>query len=115
MAGNMLDRNTAFQAGEAALRAGETWTLTNSGLADDAALTTPATWDGSTPAASGSVASLDDRLASDPVFHVGPPQRIRIGVTMPPAFRFIYPVTSRGEGGSDAAVVVLQSMFEIAD
>ncbi|HRP35733.1 MAG TPA: PilX N-terminal domain-containing pilus assembly protein [Gammaproteobacteria bacterium] len=115
MAGNLRDRNLAFQASEAALRGGETWLLNivNQQTADlNAQMLNPAAWDGAAPAPTGSVAALDGQLASDPEFYVGPPSLRRVGIQLPPDFRRIYPVTARGEGGSDNAVVVLQSTFE---
>jgi type IV pilus assembly protein PilX len=113
MAGNLRDRNMAFQSAEAALRGGETWlmSLVNQQLANgNFNLANPAAWDGT--GATDSVPALDAQLASDPEFFVGPPNLRRIGIQLPPDFRRIYPVTARGEGGSDIAVVVLQSTFE---
>lgn len=113
MAGNLRDRNLAFQAAEAALRGGEAWVtvLGNQPVADaNALLDEPAAWDGAT--ATGNVPGLDAQLASDPDFHVGPPSLRRIGIQLPPDFRRVYPVTGRGEGGTDTAVVILQSTFE---
>lgn len=118
MAGNLRDRNMAFQSAEAALRAGETWLL---GIANQQAAdlnnpitdtVNPANWDGVAPAPTGTVGALDAQLADDPDFYVGPPSLRRVGITLPPDFRRIYPVTARGEGGSDVSVVVLQSTFE---
>lgn len=116
MAGNLRDRNMAFQSAEAALRAGEAWllNLVNQQTANLAApLPNPATWDGN-PGAIPSAASVnvDDQLANDPAFHVGPPALRRVGIQLPPDFRRIYPVTAHAEGGTGAAVVVLQSTFE---
>ena len=113
MAGNLRDRNMAFQAAEAALRGGETWlmSLANQQLANaHIQLANPAAWDGA--GATGSAPALDAQLASDPQFFVGPPSLRRIGIQLPPDFRRIYPVTAHGEGGSDLAVIVLQSTFE---
>lgn len=115
MAGNLRDRNLAFQAAEAALRSGETWlmNIVNQQAADlNAQIDNPAAWAGAAPAPTGSVAGLDGQLAADPEFYVGPPSLRRVGIQLPPDFRRIYPVTARGEGGSDVAVVVLQSTFE---
>jgi type IV pilus assembly protein PilX len=119
MAGNLRDRNMAFQSAEAALRAGETWLL---GIANQQAadlndpitedVDNPADWDGLDPVPTGTVAGLDGQLAADPDFYVGPPSLRRVGIQLPPDFRRIYPVTARGEGGSDVSVVVLQSTFE---
>lgn len=118
MAGNLRDRNMAFQSAEAGLRAGETWLL---GLANQQAAdlnnpitdtVNPANWDGTAPAPTGTVPALDAQLADDPDFYVGPPSLRRVGIQLPPDFRRIYPVTARGEGASDVSVVVLQSTFE---
>jgi type IV pilus assembly protein PilX len=115
MAGNLRDRNLAFQAAEAALRSGEAWlmNIVNQQTADlNPQIDNPAAWTGAAPAPTGSVAALDGQLAADPEFYVGPPSLRRVGIQLPPDFRRIYPVTARGEGGSDVAVVVLQSTFE---
>lgn len=118
MAGNQRDRNMAFQSAEAGLRAGEAWVLVlaNQQLADVSNPITdtvnPAAWDGTAPVPTGTVAALDGQLADDPEFYVGPPSLRRIGIQLPPDFRRIYPVTARGEGGSDLSVVILQSTFE---
>jgi type IV pilus assembly protein PilX len=113
MAGNLRDRNMAFQSAEAGLRAGETWLmqLPNQVIANgNLNLVNPGAWDGSAP--TGTVVGLDGQLASDPVFYVAEPSLRRVGIQLPPDFRRIYPVTARGEGGTDVAVVVLQSTFE---
>lgn len=115
MAGNLRDRNMAFQAAEAALRAGETWLLQlpNQATANlTPVLVNPGAWDGSVPTPTGTVVGLDGQLASNPVFYVAEPSLRRVGIQLPPDFRRIYPVTARGEGGTDVAVVVLQSTFE---
>lgn len=119
MAGNLRDRNMAFQAAEAALRTGETWLMDVLNQSDanlNPNLIDPAAWDGSAPAGAvvppEPVVGLDGQLASDPLFYVAEPSLRRIGIQLPPDFRRIYPVTARGEGGSDVAVVVLQSTFE---
>lgn len=111
MAGNERDRNLAFQAAEAALRAGEEWVATSwSSLGSATALANPGQWDGS--GATGTITIDSAQLASQPVFHAGPPQRVRVGSGLPPTFRCIYPVTARAVGGSSEAVVVLRTMFE---
>lgn len=115
MAGNLRDRNMAFQSAEAALRAGEAWllNLVNQQTANLAApLPNPAAWDGANPAPSALPLNLDAQLASNPTFHVGPPALRRVGIQLPPDFRRIYPVTAHAEGGTDTAVVILQSTFE---
>lgn len=115
MAGNLRDRNLAFQAAEAALRSGETWlmNIVNQQIADlNPQIDNPAAWEGVAPDPTGSVGALDGQLDADPEFYVGPPSLRRVGIQLPPDFRRIYPVTARGVGGSDVAVVVLQSTFE---
>lgn len=112
MAGNVRDLNLAFQASEAALRAGEAWLPANTLTAEAAtALTDPAGWDGTGGTPVAGFAS-HAQVSSDPVFFAGPPQRVRIGIGLPPQWRFIFPVTSRGEGGTENAVTTVQSMFE---
>lgn len=118
MAGNLRDRNMAFQSAEAALRAGETWllTLANQNIADgNTLLPDPLAWEGTVATGglpTGTVPGLDGQLSSAPEFYVGPPSLRRVGIQLPPDFRRIYPVTARGAGGSDGAIVVLQSTFE---
>jgi type IV pilus assembly protein PilX len=107
MAGNMRERNVAFQAAEAALRVGE---ATGPFTPGNAALTDPAGWDGT--GSTGSIPSFDAGVAGPPVYQVGPPQYVRLGLTLPPEFRYIYPVTARGLGGQPTSVVVVQSAFE---
>jgi type IV pilus assembly protein PilX len=107
MASNMRERNTAFQAAEAALRVGEaTGPFTGAGVP----LVDPLDWD--TAEASGTLTNFEDGLADDPIFHVGPPERVRIGLTLPPEFRLIYPISSLGTGRQGDSVVILQSGFE---
>lgn len=107
MASNMRERNTAFQAAEAALRVGEaTGPFDGAGVP----LVDPLNWGAAE--ATGTLAAFEDGLAEDPIFHVGPPERVRIGLTLPPEFRLIYPISSRGLGRQDGSVVILQSGFE---
>jgi type IV pilus assembly protein PilX len=111
MAGNMRERNLAFQAAESALRLGEAngpFDSANADLAGDLA-----NWDGT--GASGVVAAFDDSVSANPQFHVGPPQAIRIGASLPPKFRYLYPTTARGVGRQDTSVVVVQSIYEPVD
>ena len=123
MAANLRDREAAFQAAEAALRAGEVWAQNNQATAlanAEFKQKLAAQWDGISPAPSGSRANLypaggEIQLAGDPVFYVAPPQLlwansgVEVGVETP---RYLYPVTARGVGGTDNAVVVLRSLFE---
>jgi type IV pilus assembly protein PilX len=110
MASNMRERNVAFQAAEAALRVGEaTGPFDGSGVG----LADPLNW--AAGEETGTLADFDDGLATDPMFHVGPPQYVRVGITIPPEYRLIYPIASRGEGGQAGSIVVLQSGFEPAN
>ncbi len=112
MAGNARDRNLAFQAAEAALRAGED-ALLGGAPAAATALADPSGWDGETPTQTGSVEDFDrPQVPHDPVYYADPPRQVRVGITLPPQWRYSYPVTARGEGGTHTAVVVLQSVLE---
>ncbi|WP_172962254.1 pilus assembly PilX family protein [Hydrocarboniclastica marina] len=109
MAGNLRDREMAFEATETALRVGEEWAVANVPAAmNEELLVSPETWDGSEP--SGTVADLDDQLSADPAFHV-----VWQGEVCPPGADFRTPcrdilaVTARGQGGSDTTTVVIQS------
>jgi type IV pilus assembly protein PilX len=111
MAGNMRERNLAFQAAESALRLGEAsgpFDSANADLAGDLS-----NWDGT--GASGAVPAFDDSVSANPQFHVGPPQVVRIGASLPPKFRYLYPTTARGVGRQATSVVVVQSIFEPSD
>lgn len=109
MAGNMRERNVALQAAEAALRVGEARQPFPAG----AELLDPVNWDGTVR--DGAVDSFDAGVAAPPVFQVGLPQYVRVGLSLPPEYRLIYPVTARGVGGQAATVVVVQSGFEPSD
>lgn len=118
MAGNTRDMNLAFQASEAALRAGEGWLNNPANLAtaeSNAPLRCPANcpdpenWDGATPAPTGTVAGVG-AVAAAPAYHVGPPVLIRINPgALPPKFRKRYEVTAYGVGGSATTVAIVQS------
>ncbi|EAQ95820.2 pilus assembly PilX family protein [Congregibacter litoralis] len=121
MAGNLRDRDIAFQGAESALREGEAWLQANAAAAAVNANISgvqAADWNGVAPAptntlsglyASGSIVSL----AADPAFYVGPPELLRVnpGET-PPEFREVFPVISRSLGATNATVVILRSTFE---
>jgi len=123
MAGNLRDREAAFQAAEAALREGEEWLRANQATAltnADMPVAVAAAWDGLAPAPTGTRASPYDaaseiQLASAPVYYVGPPELlwsnagIEVGLEVP---RYLYPVIARGEGGTANAVVILRTLFE---
>lgn len=115
MAGNMRERNIAFQAAEAALRLGESQNPFVAFSPGNVALANPAEWDG---VAGGGTFFGDfpnfnlGVVDADPAFHIGPPQYVRVGIAVPPEWRYIYPVTAVGFGGQDSSVVVVQSSFE---
>jgi type IV pilus assembly protein PilX len=141
MAGNLWDRNKAFQGAETALRVGESWlegpaAAPGTGVSRRAAaelhtaLTAPAKWDGSSgqPVLSGSdaeygmlegvIADQDDNpvLAGIPDLHIDPPAFVRLpsDINLNQAeleCQRYYPVTSRSVGGSDTAVVILRSSY----
>lgn len=118
MAGNLKDRQVAFQGTEAGLRSGEA-ALNNGATAATAALPNPATWDGQAPAPTATVDTTEWETAphAAPAFHLGPafearlPGNIAWG-TNDAVPRTIYPVTAYSEGATATAVVVLQSFFE---
>lgn len=107
MAFNVRERNAAFQAAEAALRLGEG---TGPYPSATAALADPLNWVAAD--ATGTLPDFDAGLNQDPIYHIGPPQYVRIGISLPPEFMLFYPVTSRGVGGQEGSVVILQSGFE---
>ena len=115
MAGNTRDRNLAFQAAETALRVGE---ARGTFSPQNPALDNPVDWVGSNvncPNQSGvqcAVIGFDAGVAQAPSYVVGAPQRVRVGVSLPPEFRLVYPVTARGTGGQADSVVILQSHVE---
>jgi len=106
----LLDREIAFQAAEAALRAGEAWVEEQrvpprgSGHMSGAVA---ARWDGREPSATGFVESFsavgEIRLASEPLYH--------IAAGSDPDTFFI---TARGEGTESGVVVVLRSTYRPA-
>lgn len=109
MAGNSRDMALSFQAGEAALRGGESWLGSgNNSLLDPIA--EPAAWDGDNE--TGSETGLSPLLADDPKYHVAKAREVRIGIGLPADWRYINPVTARAVGGADTTVTVVQSMFE---
>lgn len=143
MAGNVKDRNLAFQAAESALALGEYWInnqlikpdfpQTNIGLHEPATGATPVwdsvDWGGSTvvtypntPGASGS--GTLGKIQSQPRYlieRVAEAADIGIGnsggsVVWKPGDESagkmtMYRITARGTGGTDAAVVMVQSTF----
>lgn len=114
MAFNVKERNLAFQAAEAALRAGERQNPNNGFVHDALALPDPANWDGtaSNGAGTGTVADFSAELSANPSFHMGPPRYVPNGISEPIEYQPIYPVTARGVGAQPTSVVVLQSGLE---
>jgi len=113
MGSNMRERNVAFQAAEAALRVGEREGAFNgmgTDLADAFGWTPDA--NGIPTEGVGVPGFSGGQALSDPRYNVGPPQYVRIGLTLPPEYRLIYPVASFGAGAQEGSVVVLQSGFE---
>ncbi len=125
MAGNMRDQSLGFQAAESALRAGEAHVrnaANRPALRFAAKIASPETWDGATPAPTGTAninAGLAVAHAANPVFHVGPATVVRVGVAAgEPKYYCTHPVTARGVGLTADAVTVLQStigFYESAD
>ena len=115
MAGNMRERNLAFQAAEAALRVGEAeddeFTVGKSELVAPTVWYDALGWN-SGAGADDPVTDFDASVAEDPHYHVGPPQYVRVGVMIPPEWRYLHPVTAIGFGGQIESVVVVQSSFE---
>ena len=118
MVGNMQDRQLAFQASEASLRAGEAWLELQGDLDDDALqrLPDPSSWDGGSAKGSVTIAAL----AENPSFHVGEPYIIQPSANGVDdvdlsahdfEMRFAYPVVSRGVGRSDNTIVILRTLF----
>lgn len=110
MASNLHDRNIAFQASERALRVGENWLAGSAGSAlTSDRLDAPESWDGITDAVT--VAANDDQLSADPAYHTGWVSDFCPGLQAgAPCFER-FAVTSRGQGGTDTSIVILQSMF----
>lgn len=127
MAGNARDLHLAFQASEAALREGEDFLQNaglpafdgNNGLYKAAALgATPhwhvaSTWSSDARTYSGSL----NAVAEQPKYIIeeltpvpAPGASLVVGFAPPPTLTF-YRVTARGVGGSNTAVVLLQTTF----
>ena len=126
MAGNLRDRSLAFQAAEASLRDGEDWLLSPAGrlaagvLVDE--IVDPTTWDGVAPAPTqaASPGFVDGGLHSaNPQYHVSPARIARasggsLDISAPgQLITSSHDITSRGIGGTDTSVVVLQTTVVI--
>lgn len=138
MAGNVKDRNLAFQAAESALAAGENWIYTQIGkpyfpnnsiglYTVDSAAATPnwdsVNWSGSnvvtypnTPGASGS-GNLG-KINTQPKYIIEDLDEVQeTSGSLVAETRYknkgttILRITARGTGGTDAAVVMLQSTY----
>lgn len=137
MAGNVKDRNLAFQATESALNLAESWIYAQIGKPvfpnNSSGLYLPSTtvtynWDGvnwsgsnvvtypNTPTASGS--GMLGKINTQPKYIIedmGETQESGGSLTMETRYRSkgttILRITARGTGGTDAAVVMLQSTY----
>lgn len=112
MASNLQDRNIAFQAGERALKAGETALAANAlGYITNNRLADPFNWDGAAGAGVTELVTNDNQLSAEPDYHVG---WVADYCPSPepgdPCYER-FAVTSRAQGGTDTSVVILQSMF----
>lgn len=111
MASNLHDRNIAFQASERALRVGENWLAGSAGSAlTNDRLDDPESWDGD-GADAVTVAANDDQLSADPTYYPGWVSVFCPSLQAGAACFDRFAVTSRGQGGTDTSVVILQSMF----
>ncbi len=128
MAGNLRDRNLAFQAAESALRAGEAFLLTQGGeflcgtgryRGDDAVCPSPArdwasfacTAENSVEYAGGTLSGLaaKPRYAIDEINHVCEPSGSELGAG---AEKCYFRITACGFGGTTNAMVILQSTYQ---
>ncbi|WP_446811838.1 pilus assembly PilX family protein [Methylomonas sp. 2BW1-5-20] len=127
MAGNMRDRNLAFQAAESALNAGESWLASNtftctptsgrfnprdkdcnSGTAE-----TSEVWDSITWASTDSVAytGVLSNLSANPRYIIEDLGCLPAPAACPGVHN--YRVTARAIGGSAETIVMLQSIYQI--
>lgn len=110
MSGNMRDRIMAFQASEAALRAGENYIRSNAEntVLFDSSLANPENWKGE----NGTGYSVSDMLSKNPKYYINEPGLYRINPgELPAEFHNIYPVNAIGWGGTEVTTVVLESRF----
>ncbi len=133
MAGNMINRGLAFQAAESALRGGENYLRTNAGSVTFSAAGTNGLYDSSVLSVAilqpwSSVDWADDakiirlgnntlqRVAEQPGYIVEElPSVVEDGNSLETGVASeanFYRVTSRGVGGTDTAVVMLQSTYK---
>jgi type IV pilus assembly protein PilX len=122
MAGNSRDRNLAFQAAEAALRAGEanTATIVESGYYTGSM--NPINWNDSKVKTYLGV-SLIGANQAQPQYIIEKPTKasagssggirsLQPGTPQTASGVFLYRITARGTGGTSDAVVVVQSMYK---
>ncbi len=124
MAGNMRDRNIAFQAAEATLREGENYLQsvvlphfdgTNGLYQPDSTLWKTIDWTSASAVRTYSVTI--DQVAAQPTYYleelpasISPGESLVVGFA-PPAPSGNYRVTAHGVGISDSSAVILQSTF----
>ncbi len=123
MAGNMRDRNIAFQAAESALRAGEN-ILTQATLPDFTATGTNGLYDinGNPPGTydswannTATYAAASDQAAEDPRYVIQRMANVASGDSLDAGAygqSEMYRVTARGVGGTATAVAVVQSTYK---
>ncbi|PFG09850.1 pilus assembly PilX family protein [Marinobacter sp. LV10MA510-1] len=115
MASNAHDGAISFQASEAALRQGEdnlmTTLTTRQTAYNEGLMGGPWAWDGADPAPSG-VGNAGSNVSAQPAYHLAYLADV-CPIEPGPCFER-YLTTSRGQGGSDEAVTVLQSTVLLA-
>lgn len=121
MTGNQRDRNLAFQAAESAIRAGENF-LTQATLPTFNGNNGLYAQNGNPPGANSNWASYntvayayDDLVASAPLYVIQRLADIESGSSLDAGSygqSEMYRVTARGVGGTDAAVVVIQTTYK---
>lgn len=118
MAGNLRDRNLAFQAAETALRAGEA--KTSSLLCPIAAQvggfypnsSAPAINDDSFWLATGNTYTYTGNILASTTGTAQPKYIIQCLPTVAGSSVFYFRITARGTGGTTDAVVILQSVYK---
>ncbi|MBK1647901.1 pilus assembly PilX family protein [Rhabdochromatium marinum] len=122
MAGNLRDKNIAFQAAEAALREGEGWLEENGYKEDfdeekyDLSRDLAEQWDGVDPEPIGSHDQFSDQLYADPVYHIGKPNKSqKYKGDIDSGICNLHPVVSRSVGRLETTTVVLRTYYGICD
>jgi len=124
MSGNYRDNQLAFEAAEAALRAGEAWLETHITPPDPSDTAADGVWsfgeldytDDTWWTANGDPVNTDfTLLASQPMYAIEEQQRVsddeELGSNAQEPRRYFYRVVARGVGGSSNSVVLLQTTF----